>query len=138
MWPMMRWSGDLESFREMAAYRTWATRARLWVLVSAGPIVVFLVLRYGLGRLPDDVQVPWWVTVSIVAFIGLPAFCLLGAAFVHVVRANRARRREANIGEVVYANRVVAWIDTHGLLVAGVFVGLVLVGCAVWALLEAR
>ena len=61
-------TGNRQSSREFDAYYTWALRARLWVIVTAGGCAVVFVLLYGLGPLPATVRVPIWLGV----FVGLP------------------------------------------------------------------
>ncbi len=126
MKPVMWRTGNLQSRREFDAYYTWALRARVWVIVTGSGCAVVFILLYGLGPLPASVHVPFWLGMSVVALVGLTFLCLLGAALAHLLRAYRAVRREANDGQVFYANRGAQWVYTHGLLLGLVVVGLCL------------
>ncbi len=131
-------TGNLQSRREFDAYYSWALRARLWVIVTGGGCAVVFILLYGPGPLPASVHVPFWLGVSIVALIGLPFLYLLDAALVHLLRAYRAVRSEANDGQVFYTNRGAQWVYTHGLLLGLVVVGLCVAASIWWTLHSPR
>jgi hypothetical protein len=132
----MMWStGNLESRREFDRYYTWALRARLWAIVAGGGCAAVFILLYGPGRLPESVHIPVWLGGGIVAVIGVPFFAMLAVAFVHLVRADQARRREAKEGQVTYTNWVARWIDTHGVLLGLAVVALV-VAASTWLTLH--
>jgi hypothetical protein len=131
MEPMWRPGSNLPSRREFDACYTWGQRGGLWVIATGGVFAIAAILLWGPGPLPESVNIPVWVGVTLVAFIGVPGFSMLGVAFVHLVKADRARRREAREGQVLYANRVEQWINTHGLAI-GLAIVAVAVAASVW------
>jgi hypothetical protein len=119
----------------MDAYYRWAQRSRLWVLATAGLLIVILVVLWGPnGGHPPDGLIPWWLWALTIAFIFLPSLGMLVVAFAHVLRSQRARRREATDGQVVYTNSVARWVDLHGIGVGMTVVAVVLAGCLWWTL----
>jgi hypothetical protein len=126
MEPMWRTGSNLESRREFDAFYTWGQRGGLWVIATGGGFAITALVLWGPGPLPESVNFPVWLGASLVTFITVPGLSMLGVAFVHLVKANRARRREARDGQVVYRNRVARWIDMNGLAI-----GLAISGFAV-------
>ena len=126
---MMRWTGSLESQQEYDLFLRWATRCVLWLVATGGSFAVVAILLYGPDGHPPA-NTPWWQGTLLVAFIGLPAFWMLGIALRHVVRCGRARRREVREGQVTYTNPVVAWVDYHGCGVATAIVAIVVAASA--------
>ena len=131
MEPMWRPPTNLPSFRETDAYVTWAGRAFLWLVVFAGGFVVAAIVLWGPGPLPKSVHFPIWVGASIVAVISLPSLAMLGLAWVHLIRADRARRREARDGRRVYTGPVARWFDTRGFALGLAISGLA-VAVSIW------
>lgn len=117
---------DLESKREMDAFYRWGQRAPLWIFATLGPLVLLDILLFGPYRHPPA-SAPSWLAAPIMAVVFLPALWMLGVAWVHLVRAQRARRVEERAAVVAYPNQVARWIALHGIgtglaIVAGLLV----------------
>jgi len=138
MEPMWRPDTNLESLRELDAYGTWAGRAFLWLMVFAGGFAVASLLLWGPGPLPKSVHIPIWLGASITAVIGVPSLSMMGVAWVHLIKADRARRREARNGRRVYTGPVARWFDMHGFVVGLVIAGLIVAACFWWTLQQSR
>ena len=105
---------DLKSKREMDAFYRWGQRAPLWIFITLGPLVLADVLLFGpYGHPPAWVAA--WLAVPIVAVVFLPALWMLGIAWVHLIRAQRARRLETREGALAYQNLVTRWIALQGI-----------------------
>jgi hypothetical protein len=105
---------DLRSKREMDAFYRWGQRAPLWMIVTTTPLILLAIVMFGpYGHTPAGV--PSWLAAPIMAVVFLPAFWMLGVAWVHLVRAQRARRQEALGGATAYRNPVARWIALHGI-----------------------
>lgn len=119
----------------MDAYYRWAQRSVLWMLATAGLLILILIVLWGPnGGRPPDGLIPWWLEALTIAFIILPSLGMLVVAFVHVLRSQRARRREANDSQVMYTNPVARWVDFHGIGVGVTVVAVVLALCLWWTL----
>ena len=138
MEPMWRPPTNLPSFREEDAYLTWGGRALLWLVVFAGGFLVADILLWGPGPLPKSVNIPIWVGAAIVAVIGVPPVAMLGVAWVHLIRADIARRREARDGRRVYTGPIARWFDMHGFALGLAIVGVIVSACIWWQLHEPR
>lgn len=138
MEPMWRTGNDLQSRREFDAFYTWGQRSGLWVIATGVVFAITALVLWGPGPLPQNVNFPVWLGASLVTFIIVPGLSMLGVAFVHLVKADRARRREAREGQVLYRNRVARWIDTHGLAIGLAISGLAVAVSILWALHEPR
>jgi hypothetical protein len=133
---MVRTTGDLQSRREMDAYYRWRQRSAVWLLATAGLLILTLIVLWGPnGGHPPDGLIPWWIEALTIAFIIMPPLGMQVAAFVHLVRSQRARRREANDGQTVYTNPVARFVDLHGI---GVGLALVVVALALYFLWTLR
>ena len=133
VWPLTRWSGQSESWREYDLFVRWGGRARLWAIATGLPVVAVLFILYGPDRRPSGE--PWWIPTSVVAFICLPALTMVGIALRHLLRYGRARRREIDEGEVTHKNRIAAWVDYHGIGLGIAIVALV-VALSAWLTLR--
>jgi hypothetical protein len=134
---MWRAGNDLESRREFDAFYTWGQRGGLWVIATGGIFAITALFLWGPGPLPGNVNFPWWLVASLVTFITVPGLSMLGVAFVHLVKADRARRREAREGLVLYRKRVARWVDMHGLAIGLAISGLA-VAISIWWTLKSR
>jgi hypothetical protein len=138
MEPIWRTGNDLQSRREFDAFYTWGQRGGLWVIATGGVFIMAAVFLWGTGPLPENVNFPVWLGASLVTFIIVPGLSMLGVAFLHLVKADRARRREAREGQVLYRNRVARWIDIHGLAIGLAINGLAVAVSIWWTLHESR
>jgi hypothetical protein len=137
MEPMWRTDSNLQSRREFDAFYTWGQRGGLWVIATGGVFAITALFLLGPGPLPENVHFPWWLVASLVTLIIVPGLSMLGVAFVHLVKADRARRREAREGQVLYTNRATRWIDTHALAIGLAISGLA-VAVSIWWTLKSR
>lgn len=126
---MLGWMDSPEARREMEHVYDWLERCLLWMIVTGGIFVAVAIALYGLYGHPSGV--PVWVGVLISSVIGLPSLSMLLLAYVYLVRAARARRRDIKAGWVVYTNRVAEWVDYHGIGV-GLAVVAIILGAAIW------
>jgi hypothetical protein len=138
MEPMWRTGGNLQSRREFDAFYTWGQRSGLWVIATGSVFAMAAAFLWGTGPLPENVNFPVWLGASLVTFIIVPGLSMLAVAFVHLVKADRARRREAREGQVLYRNRVARWTDTHGLAIGLAISGLAVAVSVWWTLHPSR
>ena|ERR1700674_1942590 len=138
MEPMWRPPTNPQILHEMDAYVTWAGRAFLWLMVFAGGFAVAALLLWGPGPLPKSVHFPIWLGASITAVVGVPPLFMMGVAWMHLIRADIARRREARSGRRVYTGPVDRWFDMHGFVVGLVIAGLIVAACFWWTLQQSH
>jgi hypothetical protein len=127
--PVLGWFDSPEAKREMEFVYRWLLRALLWTIVTGGVFVVVAFMLYGADGPPSGV--PVWIVVLVSGAIGLPGLAMLVVAYVYLVRAARARRRDIKAGWVVHTNRFAAWADYHGIAV-GLAVVAIVVAVSIW------